>query len=115
MPVGDQWPARAGDGRARRGEGDSLAGAGAVATLGALVALHPRQHLYFNFLVDRATPERLLVRYDLDYWKIAYRRALAFLLARYPDEPIRMQNRFVRGYANRKLLPAADRQPPRVG
>ncbi len=87
-----------------------LAGAGAGATLAALVSLHPYQHLYFNFLVDRATPERLLVRYDLDYWQIAYRDALEFLLARYPDDPIRMQNRFGRGHANRKLLPATDRQ-----
>ena len=87
-----------------------LAGAGAGATLAALVSLHPYQHLYFNFLVDRATPERLRVRYDLDYWQIAHRDALEFLLARYPDDPIRMQNQFVRGYANRAILPATDRQ-----
>ena len=94
----------------RGGAGWAYGLAGAGATLAALVSLHPYQHLYFNFWVDRATPERLLVRYDLDYWQIAYRDALEFLLARYPDAPIRMQNQFVRGYANRELLPAADRQ-----
>ncbi len=96
--------------RGRLGWPGGLAGAGAAATLGALVALHPHQHLYFNFLVDRATPARLLVRYDLDYWQIAFRRALEFLFAQYPDAPIRVQQQFVEGYVNRELLPAADRQ-----
>ena len=89
-----------------------LAGAGAAATLGALVSLHPYQHLYFNFLVDRATPERLLARYDLDYWHISFRRALEFLLARYLDGPIRISHHSLdgHGYVNHNLLPAADRQ-----
>ena len=78
--------------------------------LGALVSLHPYQHVYFNFLVDRATPERLLVRYDLDYWRIAYRRALEFLLAQYPDAPIRVRDQSRSGYHNLRILPAADQQ-----
>ncbi len=84
-----------------------LAGAGAAAMLGALVSLHPYQHLYFNFLVDRATPARLLVRYDLDYWQIAYRDALAFLFAQYPDDPIRVQKQFWHRYHKEWLLLSA--------
>ena len=98
----------------RRGDAGwtyGLAGTGAAAMLAALVSLHPYQHLYFNFLVDRATPERLLFRYDLDYWHIAYRRALEFLLARYPDEPIQIQKHYWRRYhKDWRLLSAADRQ-----
>ena len=84
-----------------------LAGLGAAATLGAMVALHPDQHLYFNFLEDRATPERLRARYDLDYWMVSSRRALEFLLARYPEGPLYIH---MRGILNREILPAADRQ-----
>ncbi len=84
-----------------------LAGLGTAATLGAMVALHPDQHLYFNFLEDRATPERLRTRYDFDYWEISYRKALEFLLAQYPEGPLYID---ARGSLNREILPAADRQ-----
>ena len=95
--------------RLRRGGGGAygLAGAGAAAMLGALISLHPYQHLYFNFLVDRATPEHLLFQYDLDYWRISLRNVLKFLLAQYPDAPIYVQSRYKNG---RYLLPATDRQ-----
>ena len=84
-----------------------LAGLGAAATLGAMIALHPDQDLYFNFLEDRATPERLRTRYDFNYTVISSRRALEFLLARYPEGPLYVH---MRGTPNRAILPAADRQ-----
>ena len=98
--------------RLRRGGGEAygLAGIGAAAMLGALISLHPYQHLYFNFWVDRATPERLLFQYDLDYWSLSFRNVLEFLLAHYPDEPIYVQSQFGRGHAHRHLLSATDRQ-----
>ena len=87
-----------------------LAGAGATAMLGALISMHPYQHLYFNFLVDRATPERLLFQYDLDYWNISFGNVLEFLLAHYPDEPIYAQSLLGQSHVHRHLLPATDRQ-----
>ncbi len=33
-----------------------------------IVRLHPHQHAYFNFLVDRRTPERLSTQYQILYW-----------------------------------------------
>ena len=84
-----------------------VAGVGAAATLGAMIALHPDQDLYFNFLEDRATPERLRTRYDFNYTVISSRRALEFLLARYPEGPLYIH---MRGTPNRAILPAIDRQ-----
>ena len=93
--------------RAGAGWIGGLAGLGAAATLTAMVALHPDQHLYFNFLEDRVTPERLRTRYEFDYGTVSYRRALEFLLARYPEDIIYVH---MRGMSNRKFLPAGDRQ-----
>ncbi len=93
--------------RFRAGWIGSLAGVGAVATLAAMATLHPDQQLYFNFLEDRATPERLRTRYDFDYWAVSYRRALEFLLAQYPEEPLYVHARVP---LNREILPAGDRQ-----
>lgn len=87
-----------------------LASGGAGATLGALVLLHPYQHLYFNFLEDRATPERLRVRYDLDYFDVASLQALEFLLAQYPEEPLYILKHKKEGTQNRDMLPAAKRR-----
>ena len=86
-----------------------LASGGAGATLGALVLLHPYQHLYFNFLEDRATPERLRIRYDLDYFDVAYLQALEFLLAQYLEEPLYLLKHKKEGSQNRDMLPAAQR------
>ena len=84
-----------------------LAIGGTGATLRA--AAHPRQHMYFNLLEERATPERLRIRYDLDcagaYWQV-----LEFLLAPYPEEPLYILSHKKEGAQNRDMLPAAKRQ-----
>ena len=87
-----------------------LAGGGAAAILGAMAFLHPYQHLYFNGLVDRATPERLRTRYDLDYFDVAHRQALEFLLAQYPEAAPLSIREVKGGRLNRNILPAAHRQ-----
>ncbi len=87
-----------------------LAGGGAAATLGAMAFLHPYQQLYFNGLVDRATPERLRIRYDLDYFDVAHRQALEFLLAQYPEAAPLSIHAVEGGGPNRNILPATDRQ-----
>ena len=66
------------------------AGFGVITTLMAMAALHPHQHVYFNALVDTKTPGALAKRYDLDYWLMAQRQALEYLLARYPNDALRV-------------------------
>ena len=66
--------------------------AAAVAALGLAsvaawtVRLHPHEHVYFNFLVDRKTPERLRTQFPLDYWHVKYKEALEFLLDAHQGE-----------------------------
>ena len=55
-----------------------------------MAALHPNQNVYFNALVDAKTPDALAKRYSMDYWRLAYRQSLEYLLARYPDDALRV-------------------------
>ena len=89
----------------RRMAAYGLAGAGLGLALLPMVQLHPTQYVYFNFLVDRATPEALRTQYYLDYWGLAYREGLDYLLERHPGETLT-----VRGpRAQQNVLPAAAR------
>ena len=102
---------------ARQGRGRvgaySLAGLGVGLIALQLIQLHPGQQDYFNFLVDRTTPERLRTQYQLDYWGLAYREGLDYLRESHPGETLT-----VRGPRSQiAVLPAADRQllPPAAG
>ncbi len=75
---------------ARRGLAYGVVGAGLVTTLTAMAALHPHEHVYFNALVDTETPDALAIRYDMDYLRLAHRQSLEYLLARYPDDELRV-------------------------
>ena len=83
-----------------------------LAALGlALVALqmtqiHPWQHLYFNFLVNRTAPEQLRTQYDLDYWQLAARDGLEYLLQLHPEETMTVRV----GARHLAILPPAARQ-----
>ena len=55
-----------------------------------MAALHPNQNVYFNALVDTKTPGALGKNYDMDYWRLAYRQSLEYLLAQYPDDELRV-------------------------
>ena len=83
-----------------------LAGLGLGLVTLQLVQIHPLQYVYFNFLMDRATPERLRTQYDLDYLELATREGLEDLLASHPGETltVRALQRHL------KILPAAARQ-----
>ena len=94
--------------------GDGLAGLGLGAIAVASMGIHPHQFDYFNFLVDRATPEHAGSQYELDYWRLASRKALDDLRTRYagsfhineqPEDRIRSEI-----HRNWDILPAADRQ-----
>ena len=75
---------------ARRALTYGVACAGLITTLTAMAALHPNQNVYFNALVDTKTPGALGNRYDMDYWRLAYRQSLEYLLAQYPDDELRV-------------------------
>ena len=102
---------------ARQGRGRraayGLTGLGVGLMALQLIQLHPGQQDYFNFLVDRTTPERLRAQYQLDYWGLAYREGLDYLRESHPGETLT-----VRGPRSQvAILPAADRQllPPAAG
>ena len=67
-----------------------IASVGLITTLTAMAALHPHQQVYFNALVDTKTPGALANRYDMDYWQVSRRQSLEHLLARYPDDMLRV-------------------------
>ena len=83
-----------------------VAGVGLITTLTAMAALHPHQQVYFNALVDTKTPGALSKRYDMDYWRVAQRQSLEYLLARYPDDTLRVWNK----KASERILPQSDRE-----
>ena len=92
--VGARLPVRVrGGGRthmARRALAYGVAGVGLITTLTAMAALHPHQQVYFNALVDTKTPGALAKRYEMDYWHLSQRQLMEYLLARYPDDTLRV-------------------------
>ena len=83
-----------------------LAGLGLGLVVLQMAQLHPLQYVYFNFLVDRTTPEYLRTQYDLDYLELAAREGLAYLLASHPGETLTVRAR----QRHLKILPAAARE-----
>ena len=89
-----------------RALGYGAAGVGLITTLTAMAALHPYQQVYFNALVDTKTPGALGERYDMDYMAVSRLQSLEYLLARYPDDTLRVW----RGKTNALTLPSRDRE-----
>ena len=103
--------------RQRRGRAAvyGLAGLGMVLILLPMAQLHPLQSLYFNFLVDRTTPEYLRTQYYMESVNIAYGAALAYLLQRHPGETLAVRTT---PDWTLELLPPAARErlgPPPAG
>ncbi len=90
---------------ARRALAYGVAGIGLITTLTTMAVLHPHQHVYFNGLTDTETPGALANRYHLDYWRMSYLEAYRYLLARYPDDALRI---YPENHAAR-VLPQNDR------
>ena len=109
--LGVQWVGRlsrqAAGGYALAGVG-VVAGIGVLVPMGEMVQLHPHQHVYFNRLVDRTTPEALRNSYVLDPWGTSCREGLAFLRRRYPDTTVYVPNSW-EVHLSWKSLPQADR------
>ena len=76
---GAQWLIAALRRRRSRAAVYGVAGAGMAAVVVSMGLIHPNQQVYFNFLVDRATPERLRTQYVMDYWEHSTRQALEWL------------------------------------
>ena len=87
-----------------------LAAAGLAGVVVVMMQLHPHQQVYFNFLVDRKTPEYLRTQYDMEYWGTVNRQALEYLLARHPDTGIYARTFEGGSRRIRSILPEADRQ-----
>ena len=83
-----------------------VAAVGLITTLTAMAALHPNQQVYFNALVDTKTPGALGKRYDMDYYLVAQRQSLEYMLARYPDDALHVR----RSGFSRRILPQDDRE-----
>ena len=92
------------------------AGALTAAGLGVVVVqmaqIHPNQHLYFNFLVDRKTPERLRAWHEMDYWDMTLRQSYEYLLRQTPAVAINIEKKYLdtNHRWDRMILPAADRR-----
>ena len=84
------------------------AAAALLSAAGQMLQLHPFQNHYFNFLVDRRTPEYLSAQYTMRYWPTSVRQGLEQLLERYSDESIRV---YIHGNRDDgRILPKAQRQ-----
>ena len=85
-----------------------VAGVGLLTTLTAMAALHPNQQVYFNTLAGTGDARGALVkRYDMDYWHVARLQSLEYLLARYPDDVLRV---YPRNRESMLILPQSDRE-----
>ena len=93
-----------------------LVGLGVAMMLASIIRIHPLQQVYFNFLVDRTTPEYLKSQYWMEHWGAGSLKVLEFLLEQYPSSPIYIANdRWWSMRKARMILPKADRQRVFVG
>ena len=96
-----------------------LAAAGLAATVVEMILLHPHQQFYFNFLIDRSTPEQLRAQYHTTAPGRMYREGLEQLLRVSPSSTFSLSSgREVgpNGHAvrNRSILPLAERTRIRI-
>ena len=107
---GLHWLAAAPRSARQRAGAYGLTALGLATVAASMVAIHPYQHLYFNILVDRTTPERLRTQYQMDYWGTAVRDGLEHLLERYPSSPIHVVGAYGNIGRSAAMLPEADRR-----
>ncbi|MFD2785669.1 hypothetical protein [Hymenobacter rubripertinctus] len=83
-----------------------LAALEAVVTAGRMVAMHPQQQVYFSFLPAQVVEQQ----FERDYWGLAYRQGLEWLLRHQPTGRIAVDVSHLPPFENNlALLPAADR------
>ena len=103
---GLHWAASAFRRRRLRATVYGTAALAAAGTVMSMILIHPYQHVYFNFLVDRTTPERLRTQYDMNHWGAAGLDGLRFLLRDEPAGIIAISDGPMR--KNTQLLPDSD-------
>ena len=91
-----------------------LAGMGIAMTLVAMIRIHPYQHDYFNFLVDRTTPEYNSSQYSMGTGAVSL-KSLEFVLEHYPSSPIYLADDGYHMGNIRKMLPKEDRERVFIG
>jgi hypothetical protein len=71
-----------------------------------VVREHPHQQIYFNFLAGTNVKDR----FDLDYWGLAYRQGLEYILKNDPSGIVKVKTANFAGKLNSKILTAQDRR-----
>ena len=94
------------------GAASALTAAGLFVVVIEMAQIHPHQHLYFNFFVDRKTPERLRTRYVMDYWGMTLRQGYEYMLRQSPAAAINIREDFTTRKEKFIIedLPAANRR-----
>ena len=92
-----------------------IAGAGVAMMLSAVIRIHPLQQVYFNFLVDRTTPEYLSSQYWMDHWGAGSLKILEYLLEQYPSSLIYIPQDGRYMGETRMILPETDRKRVFIG
>ena len=106
---GIHWLAHALHGRWMRAGAYALAGAAVAVTVVSMVRIHPHQDRYFNALVDRTTPERLVSRYAMYHWSQSGRAALDDIIEDHPSGRL-FHAAVPRDPPNERVLPPNDRE-----
>ena len=89
---GLHWLAAAWGGQTRlRWAWYGLGGVGLTLIALQMAQLHPYQQIYFNFLVDRTTPEYLRSQYPLDYWRLSLQEGINYLLKHHSGETLNVR------------------------
>ena len=84
------------------GVAGALTAAGLCAAALEMAQIHPHQYLYFNFLADRKTPERLRTRYEMDYYLMATRQGYEHILRQAPASLINIKRLLPVSFINMK-------------
>ena len=105
-PAGTAW--------VRRGA-YAAAGVAAAGILVSMARIHPYQYAYFNFLVDRTTPEHLLAQYYIRDMPRARLDALRHLAQTYPSTNLCVAANRLDRYLSEAYLSEAQRKRITVG
>ena len=82
----------------------------ALATCAEMAGAHPHQYAWFNFLVDRQTPEALASRYEMDHRSNGCLQGVRHLADNYPQTRWILDKRSGNAFRQRRLLPPAQRK-----
>jgi len=74
-----------------------------------MIQNHPYQNLFFNRLAG-PNMTAIMQRFDMDYWGLAYRKGLEFILANDPRQHILFTAETMPGWYNLAILPPDQRQ-----